>query len=315
MTSLITGATGALGAAVVRALLEKGEKLVAFDLNRSRLHLAEIADEVEFVNGDIRDFSHVLSAVKKTRPRVIYHLAGMLAAPADRDPAGALGANVMGTFHVLEAARLFDVPKLLFSSSAATYGWDLPDTEISEDSLQRPQLFYGATKLFCEHMGVFYRRKYGLDFRGVRFPPFVGPGMKSPDAMQFIATVIEECARQRACTIRVTPETKVPVIYVKDAARAMIMLGAALPKRIKTVNYALAGISPTPSARDLTEVIRARLPTSQIRFQPDPKLLHELDRILRPIDDNHARSEWDWNPMYDQERMVDDFLQGLKLGP
>lgn len=315
MTSLITGGAGALGAAVVRILLEKEEKLAVFDLDRSTRRLDNVADKVEFVHGDLRDFSHVLNAVKRTKPSVIYHLAGMPAASADRDPAGALHANVLGTFHVLEAARLFNVPKLLFSSSIGTYAWDLQEKVISDDTLQRPQLFYGATKLFCEHMGLFFKRKYGLDFRGVRFPAFVGPGVEALGAMQFSSRVIEECGRGNPYTIRITPETKIPIIYVKDAARAIIMLGEALLGRIKTVNYVLAGISPTPSARDLTDVLRVKVPGAQIHFKPDPKLQHDLDRLFRPIDDSHARNEWDWQPLYDQERMVDDFLAEFKLNP
>jgi len=78
--------------------------------------------------------------------------------------------NVLGTFYILEAARLFEVSQVLFSSTAATYASDIPEKTINDYTLQRPQFFYGATKLFSEHMGLFYRRKYGLDFRlyGIR---------------------------------------------------------------------------------------------------------------------------------------------------
>ncbi|MGZ3607621.1 MAG: SDR family oxidoreductase, partial [Syntrophales bacterium] len=96
---------------------------------------------------------------------IIFHLGGMLSVPSDADHAASFRANTMGTFHVLEAAKLFGVEQVIFSSTIATYGLDLEEGIVVDDySLQRPQLFYGATKVFSELMGQFYRRKFGLDF-------------------------------------------------------------------------------------------------------------------------------------------------------
>ena len=177
MATLITGGTGFIGAEVVRLLLEKGEtNLVVFDINPSTKRLDDVADQVEIVRGDLGNFSHVLNAVKNAQPSVIYHLGGMLSVPSDADPGAAIRANALGTFHVLEAAKLFEVSQVLFSSSIGTYGLDIQDKVIDDHTLQRPQLFYGATKLFCEDMGLFYKRKYNLDFRCVRYPGIVGPG-------------------------------------------------------------------------------------------------------------------------------------------
>ena len=106
-----------MGVEVVRLLLEKGEKPVVFSRNPATPKLADVADHVEGIAGDLGNFSQVLNAVKKTRPEVIYHMGGMLSVPSDADPAGAIQANVLGTFHVLEAARLFEVPQVLSASS------------------------------------------------------------------------------------------------------------------------------------------------------------------------------------------------------
>ena len=156
---------------MVRFLLEKGEKnLVVFDINPATTLLDDVKDDVEVVRGDLGNFSHILNVVKTSRPKVIYHLGGMLSAPSEADPPASFRANAMGTFHVLEAARLFAVPQVVFSSTLGTYGLDNRAGVIDDYTLQRPLLFYGATKVFGEHMGLFYRRKYGLDFRGIRSP-------------------------------------------------------------------------------------------------------------------------------------------------
>jgi threonine 3-dehydrogenase len=267
------------------------------------------------VRGDLGNFSDVLNTVKATQPDVIYHLGGMLSLPSEADPPAALRANVLGTFHVLEAARLFEVRQVLFSSTIVTYGLDIQEPVITDYTLQRPQLFYGATKVFCEHMGRFYKRKHGVDFRGVRYPSIVGPGVKTPGVVQYTSWVIEECAKGFPFTIKAKPETAVPVLYFKDAARAMVQLGEAPLEAIKTVVYLLAGVTPTPTAQELADAVRAKMPGAEITFSPDPAVQPALDRISLPLDDSNARKEWNWQQAYNQEQIVEDFLQELRLHP
>jgi len=66
----------------------------------------------------------------------------MLSTPSDADPAAAFRANAMGTFHVLESVKLFDVPQVLFSSTIGTYGLNITEEVLNDFTLQRPQLFY-----------------------------------------------------------------------------------------------------------------------------------------------------------------------------
>ncbi|MCC6444499.1 MAG: NAD-dependent epimerase/dehydratase family protein [Armatimonadetes bacterium] len=319
MAVLITGGAGFLGSAVVRCLLARGESR-PFVLHRSPSvqRLADVLDRVELVRGDLGNFSHVLEAVRKAKPTAIYHLGGMLSMPSEADPASAMQANVLGMFHVLEAARLFEVPQVLYSSSLAAYGMDLKETFIDDDSLQRPLLFYGATKVFGEHIGLFYKRKYGLDFRGLRYPSIVGPGVETSGVAQHTSRMIETCAQGRACIVPVTPETRVPVMYIQDAARAMIKLSEAPAGQIRKVNYLLAGTTPIPSALELADIIRTRIPDAHIRFDPDPAIQSVLDRATKnfqSIDESNARKEWGWQSEYSLERMVDAFLLELKSRP
>jgi nucleoside-diphosphate-sugar epimerase len=316
MSTLITGGTGFIGAQIVRILLERGEKdLVAFDINPSTKLLDDVAEHVEVVRGDLGNFSHVLNVVKTIKPKTIYHLGGMLSVPSDADNAASFRANAMGTFHVLEAAKLFEVPQVLFSSTLATYGRDIREEVIDDYTLQRPQLFYGATKVFCEAMGLFYKRKFGLDFRGIRYPSIVGPGVKTPGVVQYTSWVIEESAKGNPYTMYVKPETRCPVMYFKDAAMAMVKLGEAPLENIKMINYLIAGAVPIASAQELADLVREKVPTAQITFEPDLDLQEILDKLLLPTDDRFAREEWGWQPEYDQERIVDDFLEEMKTNP
>lgn len=312
MRILITGGTGFIGAEVARMLDQEGAgPIVVFDLRTSRQRLDDVAERIDIIRGDLGDFSHVLDAVRRTKPKTIYHFGGMLTLPSDADPPAAFRANAMGTFHVLEAARLFDVEQVIFSSSRQTYGLDIED-EITDLTLQRPQMFYGACKLFGEHMGLFYRRKYGLDFRGIRYPAIVGPGARTPGAVQFTSWMIEESAKGNPFTVWVKPHTKAPILYFKDAARAAVKLASTPIDSIKMVNYVLSGVTPTPSAVELAQAVRNRIPGAQISYEPDDELQAILDKALLPIDEKYAREEWGWKPEYGIQEMVDDFILELK---
>lgn len=164
-------------------------------------------------------------------------------------------------------------------------------------------------------MGLFYKRKYGIDFRGLRYPSIVGPGVKTPGIAQYTSWVIEEPAKGNPFTIWVRPETKIPIMYYKDAARAMVLLAQAPLERIKTANYVLAGIAPAPSAQDLADLVRTRVPDAQIIFEPDMELQDVIGKAVRPILDTCAREEWGWEAKYEAEDMVQDFLAELARNP
>lgn len=314
MASLITGGAGFIGQEVVRLLLEKGEhRPLVMSRDPSPARLGALADEIDVMPGDLGNFSHVLEAVKKARPRVIYHLGATLSVPSESDPAGALQTNAMGTFHVLEAARLFDVPQVVFASSVGTYGTDIREETIHDATIQRPQFFYGMTKVFGEHMGLFYRRKHGVDFRGIRYPSIIGPGVRSPGAVQYTSWVIESCAQGQPYTIWVKPETRVPVMYIKDAALATVRMAQAPRQAITTVNYLVNGVTPTPTAGELADVVRSRIPGARIEFRPDADIQQLIQASLRPLDDRRARQEWGWEPKYGLGHLVDDFLRQLKI--
>ena len=248
--------------------------ITLFDVSDSRRRIEDLVDVVTVVKGDIGNFSHVLDAVRSSRAEVIYHLGSMLSLPSELDPPAAFHANAMGTFHVFEAARLLDVKKVIFASSIATFGLGLPQGPIDDLTLQRPQIFYGACKLFGENMGMFYRRKYGIDYRCVRYPSIVGPGVRTPGSVQYTSWIIENAAKGHPFTVWVRPETRTSILYFKDAALATVALAEAPADRIKMVNYLLGGARPT--ALELVDLVRRRFPEAEINFEVDEELQARL---------------------------------------
>jgi threonine 3-dehydrogenase len=313
---LVTGGTGFIGAEIVRQLLARGEQEIHV-LHRSGnfQRIQDLLERVDPIQVELADGARLAEIVAAVRPRAIYHLGAILTGPGEADPQAATMANAFGTYALLEAARRHEVCQLLFASSIGVYGADIVGEVITDLTLQRPFTIYGITKVFGEQLGAFYRRKYGLDFRGLRYPSIVGPGVKTPSVVQFTSWVIEECAKGNPFTMSVRPETAVPVMYYKDAARAMIQLGEAPAEGIRTVNYLVDGAKPTPTAGRLAEIVRSRIPGARIGFEPNPILQPAIDQTMRPLDDGRARAEWGWEPAYDEEAMVDDFLAEWRAHP
>ena len=281
-----------------------------FSRNPTPARLGDLADRVTAVAGDVGNFSHVLDVVKASGAEVIYHLGAMLTLPSDNDPASAIQTNAMGTFYVLEAARLFDVRQVIFSSSIGSYGHNIAGQTLTDTTLQRPASFYGATKAFGEHMGLIFMGKYGLDFRGIRYPSVIGPGVTTPSNVQYTSWMIEESIKGNPFTVWTVPETKIPVMYITEAATATVQLARAPRDNIKMVNYLVDGAKPTPTAGDITDAVRAKIPGARIDFVPDPTKpgLHGRSQA---IDDSCARDEWGWQPTHDLSRMIDDFMEAL----
>jgi len=316
MSALVTGGAGFIGAQVVRILLEKGNgQTTVFSRNPSASRLDGIADEVNVVRGDVGDFSHVLNAVSTTKPDVIYHFGAMLSVPSDADPSAAIQTNAMGTFHVLEAARIFGVKQVIFASSIAVYGTGIENDVRDDFTLQRPSLIYGATKVFGEHLGLFYKRKYGIDFRGLRYPSIIGPGVSTPGVVQYTSQVMEQSAKGRPYTMKVPPELQTPVMYITEAGQAAVQLAEASIDNIKTVVYNVDGIQPTPTAQDLVDAVERHVPSAQIEYDVDSDRLASTSGDFQRLDDGRARAEWGWNPTYDLDTIVTELTAELKRNP
>lgn len=316
MAVLVTGGYGLVGSVLTRMLVEKGEKVWVLDKFPVPQRFSGIEDQVKSFQADLENISKVLEAVKESAPGVIFHLGGMLADSSDADPQSSFFSNVVGTYHVLEAARLFNVSKVIFSSTTATYGMDIKSPVIDDFTLQRPTTMYGSTKVFAELLGRFYRTKYGIEFRAVRFPAIIGPGAKTAHVSIYNAWAVEKAFYREAYDIFVEPDVRCPVLYFKDAARALLLLEAAPAEKIQTVCYLIAGIKPMASARELVAEIKKHFPQAILNYKPDPMAMafHSYRQGLT-LDDTRAEKEWGWKPEYSLEKMIADFYAELKGHP
>jgi threonine 3-dehydrogenase len=314
---LITGGTGFIGSCLAKALLEQGRDVATLDIKATSPMLQPFEGKWRHFQGNLGNLGEVLTAVSETKPETIYHLGGMLSMPSEQNPQASFQTNMVGTYNLLEAARLFGVRQVIYSSTNGTFGLDLQGIDVIDDNtLQRPFTIYGVGKLFGELIGRYYTRRYGLDFRSIRLPAVVGPGAKTKNVSIYNAWAIEKSFFGEPYAIFVEPEIACPVIYFKDVARAFLSLAETPREKIKTMNYLIVGVTPMPKARNLAEVIESRLPQAKLSYKPD-KLAMDFHKMSQGVrwDENPAVNEWGWRPRYGLEEMVDDFIMELTEHP
>lgn len=311
---LVTGGTGFIGSTLAKALLDQGKEIGTFDIKSSSPVLEPYGKRWIHIQGSLGNMSEFFTAIQACKPRTIFHLGGMLSIPSEQNPQASFSTNVVGTYNVLEGARLFGVEQVIFASTNGTYSDGLEGLTVIDDrTLQRPFTMYGCGKLYGELLGRYYHRRYGIDFRSVRLPAIVGPGAKTKNVSIYNAWAIEKSFWGEPYEIFVTPETAAPILYFKDAARAFLEISKAPINQIRTINYNLAGIHPIPTAMDLKNAIIRFLPQARISFNPDD-LAMAFQKMHQGVrwDETPAVKEWNWKVQYNLERMVEDFIRELK---
>jgi len=227
MNVLVTGGAGYIGSALVERLVGAGHGVVSID-NLSRgdyecLVKYRESPRLKLVVGDICD-SKKLEGVLREGGGVsaIAHLAAVPGIErCQRNPKEAILTNIYGTHNVLEAARKYDVDRLVFASSAAVYGNPVR-TPIGEDHPLSPTNLYGVTKLAAEGLLESYHTSYGLDTVILRFGNVYGVGVYT-----HWETVIPKFVRQvlsgQPLTIYGDGKQSRDFIRVWDAVEAVIL--------------------------------------------------------------------------------------------
>ena len=171
----ITGGAGFIGSHLVERVLELGAEVTVLDnLSTGNLgNLGKMLDDIEFIEGDIRDMETVRRAVRGAD--TVFHEAALGSVPRSiEDPITSNDVNVGGTLNVLVAARDADVRRVVFASSSSVYG-DTPTLPKQEDMSPAPNSPYGVTKLAAEKYCRAFTRVYGMGTVSLRYFNVFGP--------------------------------------------------------------------------------------------------------------------------------------------
>jgi UDP-glucose 4-epimerase len=184
---LVTGGAGFIGSNLVRRLLELGDEVRVLDnfSTGGRPNLAEIADEIEVVEGELRSYERVHNATRGVE--LVFHQGALPSVPRSvQDPLTTGAVNVEGTLNVLLAARDEDVRRVVFASSSSVYGnsGTLPRTETQFPDPISP---YAVSKLAAERYCVSFSRVYELETVVLRYFNVFGP--RQDPTSQYAAVV------------------------------------------------------------------------------------------------------------------------------
>ena len=169
MKLLVTGAAGYIGSVVSELALAAGHEVVAIDDLRAGNRLA-VPPAAPFVQGSMGDPAALAQAFAHGPIDAVLHLAAEAAIEASvTDPAVYFKANLVDSLVLLDAMRANGVSRLVFSSTAATYGEPKGPEPMDETHPQRPINAYGESKLMLETCLRWYHRAYGLKFIAFRY--------------------------------------------------------------------------------------------------------------------------------------------------
>ncbi|GGD75847.1 UDP-glucose 4-epimerase GalE [Paenibacillus nasutitermitis] len=167
MAVLVTGGAGYIGSHAVAALQERGEQIVIAD-NLQQGHKASLLGGKLYI-GDLRDADFMDTVFKEnTIDAVIHFAANSLVGESMKDPGKYYHNNVYGTLCLLEKMNQYGVKKIVFSSTAATYG-EPENVPIDEHDRTFPTNAYGETKLAMEKMMKWFDTAHDIKFISLRY--------------------------------------------------------------------------------------------------------------------------------------------------
>jgi len=306
---LVTGSYGQIGTELTLKLrsLYGDTNVIATDISPAPETL-EVSGPCRYL--DVTDPRQVTALTVENKITRIYHLAAILSGNGELNPQKCWDVNMNGLYNILETARTWKVKQVITPSSIAAFGPDTPKENTPIDTILRPTTMYGITKVAGELLNEYYKQKYGLDARSLRFPGIVShetePGGGTTD---YAVDMYVKAVAGETYSCFVTGETTLPFLYMPDALNALLQLSAADDSKLVHRTFNVTGFSA--SAADIADAVNRRIPGFSCSFEPDFRQII-AESWPRSIDDGDARNEWGWKPAFDLEKMSDDMIARLR---
>ena len=296
MKVVITGGTGFIGRRLAQRLLQRGalagpggketgiDEIVLFDNAPAQPPIAP-NNRLKIVTGDIADRETVRRLIDRSTGTV-FHLAAVVSGQAEADTDIGYRVNLDGTRAVLEACRALGTgPRVVFASSLAVYGGDMPPA-ITDDTPLTPQTSYGAQKAMGELLVNDYSRKGYIDGRALRLPTIVvRPGRPNRAASTWVSSIFRE---PLSGVDVVCPVSRDSVMACLSPRRLVAAIERVHDLPAASFGFSrsvlLPGISATVS--EMVEALRRAggdAAVKRIRWEPDPVIQKIVDGWPRVI--------------------------------
>jgi len=310
---LVTGALGQIGSELTMMLRkEYGNDNVIASSRRIKEGHDKLMESGVFEILDVTDGKQISEVVRKHKINTIIHLAAILSAVGEANPHQAWNINMNGLYNVLEVAREENC-SVFTPSSIAAFGDSTPKDKTPQETIQRPNTMYGVTKVAGELLCDYYYHKFGVDTRGVRFPGLISyetlPGGGTTD---YAVHIYYDALKSKKYTSFIAKGTKMDMMYMPDALKAIVQLMEADPAKLKHRNaFNITAMSFEPE--EIAASIRKFIPEFELDYDVDPVRQAIAESWPNSLDDSAAREEWGWKPDYDLDSMTKDMLEKLKV--
>jgi len=316
MKILVTGGAGYIGSVVTEELLNDGHEAVVYD-SLYKGHRAAVDPRATFIEGDLLDGEALRDALRESQVEAVIHMAAdSLVGESVEVPAKYYRNNVVAGLSLLDAMHDCGVRKLVFSSTAATYG-EPEKQPIEETDPTNPTNPYGETKLAFERALSWHERAYGIRYASLRYFNAAGASERFGEAhtteTHLIPLVLQAAAGMR-------PDIQIygadyptrdgtcvrDYVHVVDLARAHILALGNLNERSAIYNlgcggegYSVQEVIETArqvTGREITtRIVPRRAGDPGVLIASSEKIKRELGwqpgfQDLRVI----VESAWDW---------------------
>ena len=299
---LVTGASGLVGGAVVRLLLERGADVACLLRDwvpDSELVRGGLLARARVVRGDVRDQALLERALGEHEARTVIHLAAQTTVPvANRNPVSTFESNVAGTWALLEACRRSpQVGQVVVASSDKAYGEHarLPYDEDAPLLARHP---YDVSKACADLVAQSYAATWGLPVAISRCGNFFGPGDLNWN--RIVPGTVRSLLRGERPVVRSDGRFVRDYFYVEDGAAAYLLLAEALARDPGLRGRAFNFSNEQPlTVLELVERLQAVLGSA---LEPDVR--NEASHEIRAqyLSAARARSELGWAPLFSLEQ-------------
>ena len=302
---LVTGGAGYIGSHTVKLLLERGYEVLIFD--SLELGHKEALLGGKLIQGNLMNPQDVDNAFASHPIEAVIHFAAYASvADSVADPQKYFDNNIRGGLNLVNAMRKYGVNKIIFSSSAATYGEPL-HIPIEETHPQNPTNPYGETKLMFEKILKWYDVAYGIRSISLRYFNAAGAdpdgqiGEDHNPEQHLIPIVLQTALGQRESVKVFGTDWDTPdgtcirdYIHVTDLADAHLLALEALQKGAGTTAYNL-GNGDGHSVKQVIQVAE-EVVGSKINWEPAPRRPGDPARLVASSD--KLKKELGWKPKY-----------------